>query len=245
MNKLDKIVVLGAAGVAVLVAGIAFAVTGIQYAQYSKKYDAEAKELENKFARAPEEVFMDDEYVTFNGTNVADTKSAHGDNVVVLNARAAKVAPLSDTTAQTYVPTNDDFEDAISGLNRKGGAISFTIEAENHSLGDIEIAFMTNWVDENGTYHGLENITDYIKIQINKLDVKTEECELSDSREEWSHLILKDTNLIEGQNTLTITTSAYNSFGNKDDILYVMPDIRNVTFMADVGIEAVLAEADE
>ena len=163
-------------------------------------------------------------------------------NAVVLGARDADVAPLSATTAEKYVEIEDDiFSEAISGLDRKGGAISFSVNAETHGMADVEIAMMTNWVDEKGEYHELENITDYIKIQINKLNVQTEELELTTSRDGFTSLILKGTNLVEGKNTLTLTTSAYNTYGNKDSVLYVMPDIRNVTYLCEAPIAKLAA----
>ena len=139
---------------------------------------------------------------------------------------------------------NDAFDEAISGLDRMGGAISFTVNVDEHSMSDIEICMMTNWHDGSGTYYGLENITDFIKIQINKLNVQTEDLELSDDRDEFTHLVLKDTNLVTGENVLTITTSAYNDKDNKNDFLYVMPNIRNVTFFSNAGMEKLVEEAE-
>lgn len=243
-NNLTKVVVIGVSAIALIVAGTSFIVSAAQYAAYEKAYDKAAEDLKGKFASLPADVFIDDDYVSYDGAEVSGTKSAHT-NCVVLGARDATVVPLSKNKAQTYVTIDSDgFTEAISGLDRMGGAISFTVNLDHYSLGDVEIAMMTNWTD-GSTYHALGNITDYIKIQINKLDVKTEELELSDSRDEFTHLILQDTNLIEGENTLTITTSAYNNLANKNDFLYVMPNIRNVTFLSDANMEKVVEEVEE
>lgn len=235
-NNLNKIIPIGVAGIAVLVAGITWIKYGADYAAYDKRYEKEAAELKGKFAALPESVFIDNEYVSYDGGEVSDTKSKHA-NTVVLKAREEVCAPLSETKAQEYKTIDSEgFTEVITGLDRMGGALSFSVTLDTHSLSDVEIVMMTNWTD--GTeYFALENITDYIKIQINKLDVKTEELELSDSRDEFTHLVLKDTNLVEGENTLTITTSAYNNLSNKNDFLYVMPDIRNVTFISDANME--------
>lgn len=227
--------------VAILALGAAGTIMGVSYSNYSayeKSYDAQNAEQKGKYAALPEEVFIDDEYVIYNDNmdDIASTKSAYK-NSVIMGARDAVVAPLSNTVAQTYVEIDDtNLGEAISGLDRKGGAISFTVTAEKHGMADIEIAMMTNWVDKAGNYYALPNITDYIKIQINKLNVKTEDCELSEDREGFTSLILKNTNLVEGANTLTLTTSAYNDKDNKNDFLYVMPDVRNVTFICESPI---------
>lgn len=238
LNKhLTKIVVPVVALISIGVAGGVVLKDYNDYKAYETQYDKEAAELKGRFASLPEEVFIDDDYVTYSSVDeVASTKSSYS-NAVILGARDADVAPLSATTAEKYVEIEDDvFSEAISGLDRKGGAISFSVTAEKHGMADIEIAMMTNWVDEKGEYHELENITDYIKIQINKLNVQTEELELTTDRDGFTSLILKGTNLVEGKNTLTLTTSAYNTYGNKDSVLYVMPDIRNVTYLCESPI---------
>ena len=60
-----------------------------------------------------------------------------------------------------------------------------------------------------------------------------------DSDREFHHLVLKNTYLIQGTNTLTITTEAYNPYHDNEQsntILYIMPDIRNVAVMSEVGL---------
>lgn len=250
MNFLDLIkkhisttIVIGVSVVAVAVAGITVVSDYAKYLAYERQYNEEAADLYNKFARLPEEVIVDNDYITYDDNNEAvDASKSSYSNSVILNARDCVVAPLSATTAETYVTIDGThLGEAISGLNRKGGAISFSIEADDHGLADIEIAMMTNWFDSAQTYFELEKITDYIKIQINKLNVVAE-AGLSDSREEFTSLILKNANLVEGVNVLTITTSAYNDKDNKNNYLYVMPDIRNVTFLCESPIQEISVE---
>ena len=85
-------------------------------------------------------------------------------------------------------------------------------------------------------YFALENITDYIKIHINKLELKTEKLELVDDSEGFSSLILQGTRLLKGINTITISTDAYNNLDNKDTYLYVMPEIRNMTVITSTEV---------
>ncbi|MCQ2797041.1 MAG: hypothetical protein MJ241_01105 [Bacilli bacterium] len=208
------------------------------YKAYEKQYDENAAEIKGSYAALPEEVIIDNDYVTYNGNNdtVQSSKSAYK-NSVILNARDAVVAPLNESKAATYEYLDDtNMGEAISGLNRAGGAISFTVNTEKHGMSDIEISMMTNWMDDKGVYYSLPNITDFIKIQINKLNVQTKDLELSNDREGFTSVILKNTNLVTGSNTLTITTSEYNSFGNKNTYLYVMPDVKNVTFLCETAI---------
>lgn len=214
------------------------------YKAYEKQYDENAAEVKGSYAALPEDIVIDNDYITYNGDNdeVQSSKSAYK-NAAILNARDAVVAPLNKSKAETYVKLDDtNMGEAISGLNRAGGAISFSVTTEKHGMSDIEISMMSNWMDDKGEYHALENITDYIKIQINKLNVKTEDIELTADREGFTSIILKNTNLVTGDNTLTLTTSAYNTFGNKDTYLYVMPDVKNVTFLCETPIAKLAAE---
>ena len=190
-----------------------------------------------------------------------------------------------------YLKLDDNgnaLSECISGLNRKGGAITFNVEVTAYGMSDIEIAMRTSWftyyvecsecyeefyqseckyekdrewlcpecqkqLKEDGEtlnfvtkaeeipeveprYHGLENITDYIKIHVNKLELKTENVELNDDSEGFSSLILEGTRLLKGINTITISTDAYNGLDNKDTYLYVMPEIRNMTVITNTEV---------
>lgn len=243
-KHVSGIIVITLSVAALAVAGIVIGSDYAKYKEYEKKYDAEAAELANKFAKLPEKVFVDDDYIEYNEEKdeIVGSKSNY-ENYVILNARDGVVAPLSTSTAQTYVKLDDsNLGEAISGLNRKGGAISFTVIADKHGKADIEIAMMNNWFDSKNEFYELDNITDFIKIQINKLNVQTEDISLSTDRENFTSLILQNTNLVEGENELTITTSAYNDKDNKDNYLYVMPDIRNVTFLCESIITTPVVE---
>lgn len=245
LKDLSKTVIIGIASVSLLTCVCSFAVSGIKFLNYSKQYEKEAAELKASFPALPEKVMLDNDFVTYDeeGSEVVKSKSKYKKSFTYY-ARDAVVAPLSQDVAAEIKKDNDTYlGEYITGLDRRGGAISFYIRTPNYGMSDIDIALATNWVDEKNEYHEMENITDYIKIQINGLEVKTESASLP-SDQSYQHLVLKNTHLLKGENVLTFTTSAYNTFGNKDDILYIMPNIRAVTVLTDVNIYTPIYDFD-
>ena len=244
MMKLNHIVAIAGGVIAIAGASLAMGIHRHKYVKYEEEYNAGVERVNASYPKLPEQVFFDDGYVTYNadGDDVASSKSSFKKSQIYF-AHDAVVRPLSETTAQQYKKVDDTpIGEYISGLDRRGGEITFTINTENYGMSDIEVGMKTNRVDDKGVYHPLENLSDYIKIQINGLDLKTEELELSDDNESFSQLVLKNTFLLKGTNTVTFTTSAYNDFGNKNDVLYVMPDISNVTVLTDVDVIPPLQE---
>lgn len=251
----------GTLGVAALaVAGIAFATSYKQYQAYEKEYNEGVEKVKSGFPRLPESVFLDDDFVTYaaDGGSISSSKSSHK-NSYIFYARDAKVDPLSETRAQEYKQLEDDetqLGEYITGLDRMGGAITFNFETDNYGMADICIVLRTNLKDQEGNYHELENLTDYIKVSVNKLGLKTDKIAISSDRE-FHHLVLKDTFLIKGQNNISFSTDAYNPYDDKTGkenqgatvtdktVLYIMPDIRNVSVMADYGITVISANAQE
>ena len=284
------------AAAAIAVSSVVFYKSKTEYDAYEKKYAADVEAVKASFPALPEKVFMDHGYISYNGDVVASTKSQYK-NSYVYSAREAVVKPLSETQGAEYLKLDDNenaLSECISGLNRKGGAITFNIEVNAYGMSDIQIAMRTSWFsyftkcNECGeedmdcdyektykwlcpdcqkvvnerlssqrkspefygndiekipedervepTYHELENITDYIKIHVNKLELKTENVELDDDNESFSSLILQNTRLLKGINTITISTDAYNSLGNKNSFLYIMPEIRNMTVITDTEV---------
>ena len=236
-SHLNLAVVLGVGVPCLLAAGIVVAVDRASYAAYEAEYEKQAEELRATFPALPKGAVIDNDFLTYNadGSDVSSSKSSYTKSFLYY-ARDAVVAPLSEQVAQEYVKTDDSMlGEYITGLDRRGGAITFTFRTPSHGYADIAIAMKTNWVDTDGVYHELSNITDYINIQTNGLDVKTENLKLTVS-DDFQHLVLKDAFLLKGENTLTFATNAYNTFGNKDSILYIMPNIRNVALLTDVDV---------
>ena len=223
--------------IAAIVGGTTFIVSKTQYNSYLKEYNKTQDANKLKIAALPKSVFIDNDYITYGNDEVASSKSSYKNSYLYF-ARDAVVAPLSEEKAQEYkkIEANDEskMNEYITSLDRSGGAITFKIEVSEAGYGDIAIAMRTNWLDNNNTYLAYDNITDQIKIQFNKLEIKTENLTLPSSRDEFTTLVLKDVVLLKGLNTLTFTTSAYNPYKtDANKILYVMPDIRNVAVVCD------------
>ena len=226
------------------IAGVTMYTSKKEYDEYLSEYEKNAEQVKASFPALPKSVFFDNDYVDYaDDVSVGNSKSAYT-NKLVLFARDAKVVPLSQAKKQEYKVLGDvDPEDAkytineyITGLDRMGGEITFTINTETYGMADIEVPIRTNWVNKAGEYQEIENLTDKISIQVNKLELKTTEVTLSDERDGFQSLILKDTFLIEGENTVTFSTSAYNDLDTKDNCLYIMPDIRNLTVISEAKL---------
>jgi len=239
-----KIAIFGTIGICVVASAIVFISSLTEYDAYLKNYKKNAEEIKASFPSLPEKVFFDNDYVTYNaaGDAVENSKSSYK-NTKILYARDASVAPVSEAKAQEYKTLEGDdslLGEYITGLDRMGGVITFTINIEKYGMSDIEIGMRNNWVDSSKKYHEIENLSDVIDIQVNKLQLKTKDLALNTDRDGFQSLIFKNTFLMKGENTITFGTSAYNDLDNKRDVEFIMPDIRNVTVMteAEFAIEA-------
>lgn len=244
LNWLKNHIVLGtvifAFPVAAIVAGVSFGVSKGKYDAYLVEYNKTQEANKLKIAALPKSVAIDNDYITYGNDTVDNTKSTYKNSYLYF-ARDAVVAPLSEDKAQEYKKIDADdtskLNEYVTGLDRSGGAITFKIEVEEACYGDVAVAMMTNWLDDTNSYLPYENISDQIKIQFNKLEVKTENLGIPGTRDEFTTLVLKDVILLKGVNTLTFTTSAYNPYKtDSNKILYVMPDIRNVVVMCDSNV---------
>ncbi|MBO7614916.1 MAG: hypothetical protein J6T15_04400 [Bacilli bacterium] len=236
--------------VSILVGGIYFIKFSSDYNKYETEYNRMQEEINSKFAKAPEDAYIDANFVTYSGDTVSSTKSNYK-NSVVFGASSAVINPLSTEKAGRLVNLDSDnnkLSQCISGLDEMGGAINFYFMTDHYGYADIEISMRTSLLDSDNNLKGLENITDYIKVQMNKMDIKTVDAELG-ATSEFTSLILRKCFLLEGENVVTFTTSAYNpinteSKGSDDQgktnssILYVMPDIRNLTVFSNVNVTA-------
>lgn len=244
-NPINSIAI-GLAGLAVVAAGSVMIADRAKYAAYEDKYNKEQEELLATFPAKPKSVALDNDFLTYDeeGAKVTKSKSKYKKDYTFY-ARDAEIAPANSDVAQEYVKVDDTFlGEAISGLDRKGGAVSFTVLTKDHGYSDIDVALRTNWVNDKGEYVEMKDLTSYIKIQLNGLEVDCSDITLSNSRD-FSHLILKESFLLKGENTVTFTTSAYNPYENKETYLYVMPDIRNITVMTDVDVHLATYDVDD
>lgn len=289
---------------AIAVSSIVFIKSKKDYDAYEKQYDADVEAVKASFPALPEKVDIDNTFISYSGGAVSKTKSEFKESYI-FSARDAVIKPLSETVGAEFIKLDDNenaLSECISGLNRKGGAITFNIDAKAYGMADIVISMRTSWFsyyttcaecgedemdcdyektygwlcadcqkvvsdrlssqrkspefisdpskipEENyiePTYHELENITDYIKIHINKLELKTENVELDEDHDSFSSLILHNTRLLQGINTITISTDAYNTCANKNGYLYVIPDIRNMTVLTNIEVAKQVIETVE
>lgn len=216
---------------------------------YNAQYDAETEQIEAdrealnaKKPRLPESVILDNGYFTYDDTakTVTGSKSSYK-NTLVCEAEDATITLNDSASPASYAKVEDTEWNCITGLAKKGGTVTFSIETKSYGKGDIDVVLASTWKDSKGTMHAVSNVSDYIKIEINGLLVLTEEAELPEDGS-YQHIILKDTHLIEGVNTLKIKTAVYNNLGGSD--IYVMPNIRNIAVSANVDVAIPQAEAE-
>ena len=209
-------------GTALLVAGISFLATYIGYTQYSKNYDEMKEKLLVNNPRPPEEIFKDNEYVTFDENNkVVSSKSSY-ENAYVITARDAEIE-LDDGTPAFATISGTSWEAATGFKN--GGSITFSIDTATNGMSDI-VVYLGMGEVKNVT---IDNVIDYITIKVNGLSVNTVDFALP-SDGSLQQLVLKETKLIEGENTLEFATSV------SDSNNFVMPAIAAVTFITDVEL---------
>lgn len=226
--------------IAAIVSAVTVLTSKAEYDTYAAEYDARKKEDYLKMAHLPEEVKIENGYVTYGDDVITSTKSEYKNNYLYF-ARDCVVAPLNDEKAEEYKKIDPagtgKLNEYISSLDRSGGAITFQIEANEAGFSDVAVEMKSNWLNGSNEVIAYDNITDQIEIQFNKLNVKTTNLSLPGNPEGFTTLLLKKVNLLKGVNTLTLTTSAYNPYKtDANKILYVMPDIRNVAVMAEVTV---------
>ena len=209
-------------GVAILVAGISFLATYIGYIQYSKNYDEMKEKLLVNNPRPPEEIFKDNEYVTFGENNAVVSSKSSYENAYVITARDAEIE-LDDGTPAFATISGTSWEAATGFKN--GGSITFSIDTATNGMSDI-VVYLGMGEVKNVT---IDNVIDYITIKVNGLSVNTVDFALP-SDGSLQQLVLKETKLIEGENTLEFATSV------SDSNNFIMPAIAAVTFITDVEL---------
>ena len=209
--------------VSIIVIGVSFLATYINYTQYSKNYDEMKEKLLVNNPRPPEEIFKDNEYVIYDNANktVTSSKSTYP-NTYVLTARDAEIE-LDDGTPAFAAISGTSWEAATGFKN--GGSITFSIDTATNGMSDI-VVYLGMGEVKNVT---IDNLIDYITIKVNGLSVNTVDFALP-SDGSLQQLVLKETKLIEGENTLEFATSV------SDSNNFIMPAIAAVTFITDVEL---------
>lgn len=217
-------IILGA--ITVIVAGTAFAVSGAQYSKYSDNYEANKKVLLANTAQLPELVFRDNEYVVYDDAakSVKSTKSSYA-NAYLYTVNDAEIdldkgEPVLATLGTTSWEVATGF--------KSGGSMTYTINTASNGLSDIDVYLAIGEVKNVP----IDNLIDFITIKINGLPVNTVDFDLPNDGS-LQQLVLKNTNLIKGENTLEFATSVSDGSSANN---FIMPAIAAVTFITDVAL---------
>ena len=217
-------IALGA--VAVIVSGSVFIGSAISYDQYGKEYEKTKAKLLANTPQIPEEVFKDNEYVTYDDANksVTATKSSFT-KTYVLTANEAEIdLDEGEPTFTTYGGTSWEVANGF----KKGGSMTFTIETASNGMSDIDVYLGIGEIKNIP----IDNLIDFITIKVNGLPVTTVDFNVPKDGS-LQQLVLKNTNLIKGDNTLEFATSVGDGTNANN---FIMPAIAAVTFITDVDL---------
>ena len=223
-------VVRTAAGVlfvaAATVSGITFLNSKNAYDRYEKSYDEMKAGLLANVAQPPEKVFKDNEYIVFDDAigNIESTKSPYK-NTYLFEASEAEID--LDEGEPEFVAYGETSWEVATGF-KKGGSISYTIETASSGMSDIDIYLGLGEVKNVP----IDNLIDFITIKVNGFAVNTVNFNLP-SDGSLQQLVLQNTNLIKGENTLEFATSVSDGSNANN---FIMPAIAAVTFITDVSL---------
>lgn len=216
-------IVLGAA--AVIISSVSFISSAVSYAEYEKEYERTKEEINAILPQLPKEILYDDEFAEYDDSDksVVNSKSQFNGSYV-LDAHDAEIELETAGAEATFAEVAGTSWELAKGFT-KGGSMTFALETAHYGESDIDIVLNIGEV----TSQTISNLTDYVIIEINSLQVSTVNFALAKTGE-FAHLVLKGTHLLSGSNTLVFKTSV--SSGNN----FIMPGIRNVTFFTDVEV---------
>ena len=212
--------------VALIVSGTLFIVSAVQYDQYGKDYEAKKEALLANMPQLPEEVFRDNNYVTYDDAakSVSETKSSYA-NKYLYTARDAAID--LDKGDPEFVTLGSTSWEVATGF-KSGGSMTYTINTDSNGKSDVDVYLAIGEVKNVP----IDNLIDFITIKINGLAVKTVDFDLP-SDGSLQQLVLKNTNLIKGENTLEFATSVSDGSNANN---FIMPAIAAVTFITDVAL---------
>ena len=220
-------VIRTAAGVlfvtAAAVSGITFLNSKQAYDSYEKSYDEMKSGLLANVAQPPEEVFKDNEYVDYDddAASMTASKSPYN-NTVLLEAHEAEID--LDEGEPEFVALGDTAWEVATGF-KKGGSITYKIETSSSGMSDIDVYLGLGEVKNVP----IDNLIDFITIKVNGFAVTTVDFDLP-SDGSLQQLVLKNTNLVKGENTLEFATSVSDGSNANN---FIMPAIAAVTFITD------------
>ena len=217
-------IVVGA--VALIVTGSVFISSKVKYDKYSADYDDMKTKLLANTAQPPEEVIKDNEYVTYDddAADLSATKSSYA-NTYLLTVNDAEID--LDEGEPEIVTFGDTAWEVANGF-KKGGSITYKIETATYGMSDIDVYLGLGEIKNVP----IDNLIDFITIKVNGLPVITVDFDLP-SDGSLQQLVLKNTNLIKGENTLEFATSVSDGSSANN---FIMPAIAAVTFITDVAL---------
>ena len=217
-------IVVGA--VALIVTGTLFISSYVKYQKYSEEYEDMKTKLLANTPQLPEEVFKDNEYVEYddNVGTLLSTKSSYG-NTYLLSANDAFID--LDEGEPELVAFADTGWEVATGF-KKGGSITYKINTATNGMSDIDVYLGLGEIKNVP----IDNLIDFITIKINGLPVTTVDFDLP-SDGSLQQLVLKNTNLIKGENSLEFATSVGDASSANN---FIMPAIAAVTFITDVAL---------
>lgn len=217
-------IVIGVA--ALVITGVSFLVTYNNYVKYSENYEKNKQELLANTPQLPESVFKDNEYVVYDDANaeITSTKAKFA-NAYLLKASDAEVD--LDEGEPELVSIGDTAWEAVAGF-KKGGSMTYKINTAGNGMSDIDVYLA---IGEVKTVP-IDNLIDFITIKVNGLSVNTVDFDVP-SDGSFQQLVLKNTNLIQGENTIEFATSVSDGSNANN---FIMPAIAAVTFFTNVAL---------
>jgi hypothetical protein len=212
--------------VALIITGVSFLATYISYTQYSENYEKTKKELLANTPQAPDEVLKDNEYVTYDdaGGKVVSTNSKYA-NTRLLTARDAAID--LDEGEPEFVTVEGTSWEVATGF-KKGGSMTYKVTTASNGMSDIDVLLGLGEVKNIP----IDNLIDFITIKVNGLSVTTVDFDIPNDGT-LQQLVLKNTNLIKGENTLEFATSVGDGSTANN---FIMPAIAAVTFITDATL---------
>lgn len=223
-------VIRTAAGVlfvaAATVSGVTFLNSKNSYASYEKSYEEMKSKLLANVAQPPEEVFKDNEYVAYDDADgsIVSTKSSYKSEYL-LDAHKAEID--LDEGEPGFVAFGDTAWEVATGF-KKGGSIAYKVEADSSGMSDIDVYLGLGEVKNVP----IDNLIDFITIKVNGFAVNTVDFNLP-SDGSLQQLVLKNTNLVKGENKIEFATSVSDGSNANN---FIMPAIAAVTFITDVNL---------
>ncbi len=217
-------IVVGA--VALIVTGSVFISSKVKYDKYSSDYEDMKTKLLANTPQPPQEVIKDNEYVTYDddAADISETKSSYK-NAYLLTVNDAEID--LDEGEPDIVKFGETAWEVANGF-KKGGSITYKIETATYGMSDIDVYLGLGEIKNVP----IDNLIDFITIKVNGLPVITVDFDLP-SDGSLQQLVLKNTNLIKGENTLEFATSVGDASSANN---FIMPAIAAVTFITDVDL---------